>query len=206
MTNPAHPTQPPTDAILTDYVSGALRPAFATVVAAHLEHCGHCREAVLGLEAIGGAMIESLEPADMEEARLIKAMSALDKPAKQDSASGSTVERAPFGAELWLAPGMGLRKARRGKSGELLYLLRLPDGQKTLPHGHRGTEFTTVIKGAYEDGGVTYRAGDFCELDASADHQPNVVSDGECVCMIASERPMRMSSRLGRLVQMLTGV
>jgi putative transcriptional regulator len=203
------PTKHPTDAVLTDYVSGALKPAFATVVAAHLEHCGECRDVVTGLEAIGGAMIETLQPADMDEARLIEAMSALDRPApkaKEKTRSGDAAERAPFGPELWLAPGMGIRKARRKRGGELLYLLRLPAGTTTLPHGHCGTEFTTVLKGAYVDGELVYAAGDFCELDDSVDHQPQVVSDGECVCMIASEKPMRMTTRLGKLVQRLTGV
>jgi putative transcriptional regulator len=102
---------------------------------------------------------------------------------------------------------MGIRKARRlGKGRDLLYLLRLPAGQTTLPHGHNGVEFTTVLKGAYKDGDEIYAAGDFCELDASCDHQPQVTTDAECVCMIASERPMRMTTRLGRLVQALTGV
>ena len=75
-----------------------------------------------------------------------------------------------------------------------------------MPHGHQGVEFTTVLKGAYNDNGELYDTGDFVELDPSVEHQPHVVPGGECVCMIASEKPMRMTTRLGRLVQALTGV
>ena len=209
-TSPAKygPTKHPTDAVLTDYVSGSLRQAFSAVVAAHLEHCADCRVAVSGLEAIGGALIESLPAGDMDAERLIEAMAALDKPGPKRAQEGKPTEgRVPFGGELWLSPGMGIRRARRaGKGKDLLYLLRLPAGQITLPHGHNGVEFTTVLKGAYKDGDQIFAAGDFCELDASCDHQPQVQTDGECVCMIASERPMRTTTRIGRIVQALTGV
>lgn len=201
------PTKHPSEAVLADYASGALRSAFSAVVAAHLEFCPHCRGEVARLEAVGGALIEALAPAEMDEARLAAALAALDgAPTDPPTAAGSTEDRAAFGRELWLAPGMGIRKASEGGKGELLYLLRLPSGQRTLPHGHGGTEFTTVLRGAYTDDGEIYAAGDFCELDASVDHQPHVSSDSECVCMIASERPMRMTTRVGRLVQRLTGV
>ncbi len=46
---------------------------------------------------------------------------------------------------------MGIRKAKIA-GGDLLYLLRLPAGLQTIPHGHQGTEFTTVLKGAFDDG------------------------------------------------------
>ena len=99
---------------------------------------------------------------------------------------------------------MSVTKARG--SGDLLYKLRLPAGTRTLPHGHRGVEYTTVLTGAYDDGGVRYGPGDFCELNVGMDHQPQVTPDAECICLIASEKPMRMSSGLGRLIQALIRV
>lgn len=201
------PTQHPSSAVLSDYASGALRPAFAAVVAAHLEGCAHCREEVRALESLGGAMIEDLEPAEMSEASLSRAMAALDGLAPElPQIPRSTVDRIPFGPERWLAPGMSIRKAKPGEYGDLLYLLRLPSGQKTVPHGHQGTEFTAVLKGAYVDGEGRFAAGDFCELDAATDHQPHVDAGSECICLIASERPMRMFTRLGRFVHAITGV
>lgn len=200
------PTRHPSQAVLAEYASGALRQAFSAVVAAHLEHCPHCRGDVAELEAVGGALLETLPETGLSTDGLDRALAALDRPAPADSPSGTTVERIAFGRERLLAPGMGIRKARAGGRGELLYLLRLPAGQKTLPHGHRGVEFTTVLKGAYNDDGALYATGDFCELDAAIDHQPHVIADGECICLIASEQPMRMRSTLGRIVQVLTGV
>lgn len=201
------PTQHPSSAVLSDYASGALRPAFAAVVAAHLEACPHCRSEVRALESLGGAMIEDLAPAEMSPASLDRAMAALEAAAPEAPAPvRSTLDRIPFGPERWLAPGMSIRKAKSGEYADLLYLLRLPSGQKTVPHGHQGTEFTQVLKGAYVDGDGRMAAGDFCELNQASQHQPHVDQGSECICLIASERPMRMFTRLGRFVHAITGV
>jgi putative transcriptional regulator len=196
----------PSEAVLADYASGALRTAFGAVVAAHLERCAHCRDQVADLESFGGAMIEALPGETLETGALEKALRALDDPTPPAAAeSGSTVDRIPFGRAKWLAPGMSIRKARLG-GPDLLYLLRLPAGLKTVPHSHGGVEFTTVLTGAYDDGQIHMAAGDFCELDPSISHQPQVSPDGECVCLIASEKPMRMTGPLGWAVQALTKV
>lgn len=201
------PIHHPTDAVLTDYVSGALRPAFAAVVAAHVEGCAHCRSAATTLEALGGSLIEALPPSQLGADRLAQAMAALDVAAPSPRAeSGLTADRIPFGKERWLAPGMSIRKARIGQGQDLLYMLRLPSGQKTIPHGHQGMEFTTVLKGAYVDGEGRFAAGDFCDLDPTIEHQPHVDRSGECICLIASEKPMRQMTALGRFVHFLTGV
>lgn len=202
-----NPQHHPTPAVLADYVSGALRPAFAAVVSAHVEGCPHCRGEVANLEAVGGALIEGLEPEALDEGRLDAAMAALDDAAPEpDLKSPPTVDRIPFGPKRWLAPGMSIRKAKVGASGDLLYLLRLPAGVSTIPHGHQGTEFTAVLTGSYHDGLDHFAAGDFCELDAKSEHQPQVSADGYCICLIASEKPMRQFTPLGQVIHWLTGV
>lgn len=203
MTSPRHH---PSAAVLSDYVSGALRPAFAVVVAAHLEGCPHCRSEARALEALGGALIEDLAPEKIAEDRVDLAMAALDEPVPAAEPARPTAQRIPFGRAQWLAPGMTIRKAKLGPGDDLLYLLRLPAGLTTIPHGHLGTEFTAVLTGAYEDGLDRFAAGDFCELDEGVEHQPHVAPGSHCVCLIASEKPMRQFTRLGRLVHWMTGV
>ena len=92
---------------------------------------------------------------------------------------------------------MSIRKAKTGGS-DLLYVLRLPAGLQTIPHGHLGTEFTTVVKGAFDDGTGVFAAGDFADVNEAVDHLPHVTAHGECMCLIASERPMRVTTFLGR--------
>ncbi len=199
------PRQHPSEAVLSEYASGALRWSFATVVSAHLGYCPHCRDEVARLEAAGFALLESLPPTAISEGRLANAMAALEGAHLSPGELAPDAERVEFGPER-LALGLRVRRARGFAGDELLYLLRLPVGRQTAPHGHQGVEFTTVLEGAYSDDGEIFAPGDFCELDASADHQPQVVSDCDCLCMIASEKPMRMDTLQGRLIQAMTGV
>lgn len=201
------PHHHPSDAIIADYVAGALRPAFAVVVAAHLEGCAHCRRAVEAFEALGGAMVEDLAGAELSDDAVDRVMAGIERPYEDPSAPAApAVERIPFGREMWIGPGMGIRKARIDDSGDLLYLLRLPPGLQTIPHGHQGQEFTAVLKGAFEDGSGRFTAGDFAEMTDEIDHQPSVAPDGECLCLIASERPMKVKTLIGRFVHLMTGV
>jgi putative transcriptional regulator len=206
MTAPVHH---PSDAILTDYASGAMRPAFAVAVAAHLEACAHCRITLRGLEALGGQMIADLPESEMSGEALDRVMAGIERPldAAPAAAIAPAVKRIPFGREMWIGPGMGLRKAKL-KSGDLLYQLRLPAGLGTIPHGHQGTEYTVVLKGAFMDGEVRFGPGDFAEMVEIEDetHTPHVTDEGECVCLIVSEKPMRVTTLLGRFVQLVTQV
>lgn len=201
------PHHHPSDAVIADYVAGALRPAFAVVVAAHLEGCAHCRQAAAAFEALGGAMVEDLAGAKLSDDALDRAMAGIERPYETRPASPvPAADRIPFGREMWIGPGMGIRKARIDDSGDLLYLLRLPAGLQTIPHGHQGQEFTAVLKGAFVDGSGRFAAGDFAEMTDEIDHQPSVSPDGECLCLIASEKPMRVKTLIGRIVHMMTCV
>ncbi|RYG04954.1 MAG: hypothetical protein EON94_01065 [Caulobacteraceae bacterium] len=201
------PTRHPSEAALADYAMGALRQAFGVVVAAHLEQCAHCRATLRGFEALGGQMLGQLEGSALSDEALDRVMAGLDRPlpAPPPAAAKPTGERVAFGKELWLGPGMGLRKAAI-EGGDLLYRLRLPAGLQIIPHSHRGKEFTTVLKGAFDDGSGVLEAGDFADADGDVDHRPYVTGDGECICLIASEKPMRVKTLAGKVVHMLTGL
>jgi len=200
------PSHHPSAAVLADYASGAMRPAFAAVVAAHVERCAACRTEIRAFEALGGELIADLPAAPMSEESLERVMAGIDRPVPPaEPAPPPTAQRIPFGRAQWLAPGMSIRKARLG-DGDLLYLLQLPGGIATVPHGHEGMEFTTVLEGAYDDEAGRFAAGDFAELTDEAHHQPTVTPGQPCVCLIASEKPMRMTTLGGRLVQWIAGV
>jgi len=194
MTAPIHH---PSAAVLTDYSSGALRPAFGVVVAAHLEACPHCRATLRGLEALGGEMIAVLPETSLSEQALPRVMAGIERPVdRAPEGAHTTVDRVPFGRELWLGPGMGIAKAKM-EGGDLLYKLRLPAGQPTFPHGHDGIEYTTVLTGAFDDGFHIYSAGDFAEAGDDLHHKPHVTPGSECICLIASERPLRVTDQVG---------
>jgi putative transcriptional regulator len=199
----------PSEAILGDYASGALRPAFAAVAAVHLQACCQCRAAVAAMERVGGALVGGLPPEPMAPDSLESILARLDEPApaQPEPDRRAIVDRLSFGRRRWVGPGMWLRHADRDAAGgELLYMLRLPGGLSTFPHGHRGCEHTVVLEGAFSDCVGRFAQGDFAEVDDQLEHQPQVEPGAECICLIASEAPMRVSGWIGRFVHAMTGV
>jgi putative transcriptional regulator len=200
------PLHHPSDAVLTDYASGAMRPAFAVVTAAHLEACDRCRATLAGLEALGGEMIADLPQSSLSEEALPRAMAGIERPVEgAPMRSPMTVDRVPFGRKIWIGPGMHISKAKM-EGGDLLYRLSLPAGQATFPHDHNGLEFTAVLTGAFNDGFETYAAGDFAEANPNFQHKPNVTPDAGCICLIASERPLIAGDLIGRIIQLVARV
>ncbi len=53
---------------------------------------------------------------------------------------------------------------------------------------------------------AVFAAGDFADVTEAVEHLPHVTVEGECLCLIASEKPMRVTTLLGRVVHRLTGV
>ncbi len=81
-----------------------------------------------------------------------------------------------------------------------LFLLRIPPGRSIASHTHRGTEFTQVLCGSFEDGSGNFGAGDFEEADAQLHHQPVVRAGGECICLAYVDGPLRFDSRIAGLI------
>lgn len=177
------PAHHPSEAVLADYAAGALRTQFASVVAAHLEFCPRCRATVGRLEAVGFALLESLPAAEMAGDRLARAMDRLDLVPETSEAPAPIA----FGPERLDDAGVALRFAPDWAGGELLSLVRLPAGMAFPPHTHHAQQFVTILEGAYDDEGEVFAAGDFCELGGSRRHNPIVVSDADCVCLVANE-------------------
>jgi len=201
----------PSDLVLAAYAGGHLRPAFHLVAAAHVRGCAHCRAELRMLEEVGGALLSGLEPAEMAPDALARAMARIETAAQPielaETDLRDLLSQLKLKPRRRLAPGVWMAPVDlQGQGDDLLYVLRIPAGSRTFAHGHDGREFTAVLKGAYRDDSGRYRAGDFQEVGAGHEHQPVVEPEGECICLIASEAPMRMHSRLGRLAQLYMNV
>lgn len=59
------PSFHPTDDVLMDYAAGLTTEATGLLVATHLALCPECRAKVSAYEALGGALVEELEPASI---------------------------------------------------------------------------------------------------------------------------------------------
>jgi putative transcriptional regulator len=198
-------THHPSEALLTDYASGAIATGVGAVVAVHLEGCGHCRSALAALNALGGQMIAELPQTAMSSDALDRVVVGLDQPIPAPVEAVPTLQRLQFGREFRFGPGMGIAKAKVTGSG-LLYRLRLPANGGTFDHGHDSPEYIAVLKGAFNDGGAVYGVGDFAETGEEVEHALNVTPDGECICLVATEEPLRAVNLAGRLFQVVARI
>ena len=208
------PNHHPSDAMLLDFASGAARIEHARVLAAHVGSCPVCRAAVATAEAAGGVLLDTLEPAVMGDDALNRALAALDRPLPQAAPQEATTEmpdwiavspdvvEAAMQRRRWAAPGVWVAPISNDrKSGRRSYLLRVAPGMAVPHHGHRGTELTVILKGAFVDDGVEFAAGDFAEVGDEVEHRPHVTRQSECVCLVAADAPLVPLDWVGRMFQ-----
>ena len=222
-------THHPDEATLMEYAAGTLDEAFAVTVSCHLEICPDCRKAVRAAEAMGGAMLCEQVGAPVAEGsfgRLLEKISAASGeggntapavreqvqpqrpgsvlPAALGSYIGRNVDEIRWkriGPGVWQHP---IRLSDGAKSS--LRLLRIAPGRSVPEHGHGGQEITLILSGAYRDEIGYFGPGDVADLDEDIEHQPRVVSDEDCICLAATEKPTRFKSVAGRLLQPFVGI
>ena len=86
----------------------------------------------------------------------------------------------------------------RDASARLLYI---PAGQAVPDHGHRGLELTLVLQGAFRDETARFGRGDLEIADEAVEHTP-VAEEGEvCICLAATDAPLRFNAIIPRLAQ-----
>ena len=198
------------DATLMSFAAGALPAALSAVAAAHADMCPRCRREVAALERVGGALVASLSPVAFEdseplrpipvgarEARLRVAIQDGEVPKPVAHLVSGGLEAVPW---RWLGPGVWDQPLPLAGAGKLR-LLRVAPGRNVPEHGHGGTELTLVLRGSFHDVTGRYLRGDVAELDETVAHQPVTDAGGDCICLIASEKPERFHGLIARLLQ-----
>ncbi len=203
----------PSDELLLGQAAGRLEAGPALVLGAHLAVCPACRAQVERLEAVGGALMDSIPPAAMAPDALAHALARIERPAPPAPAPrpprgidlAEVLAGLPVGRRRWLGPGMWMRPVeRRGRS--VTYLLRSGPGRQLPRHTHTGAEYVVVLKGSFSDQTGRYGPGDFAEGSDDLVHAPRTDSEGECLCLISAEGPMRMRDMIGRIAQPFFGL
>lgn len=209
------------EATLVGYSAGALSEAFAVVVAAHLSVCQLCRDSLRDADAIGGVLLAQQSqaappPAQAREAMLtMLASTPMDPPSAQPAAAGAVdADALPaalhpyFGQRFndlrWkgVAPGMHIIRAANVDDGTLM-LLRIAAGKSVPMHSHGGNELTMILRGSYQDGLGHFSPGDVADLDCDVTHQPVTMPGGPCICVAATDAPLRFEGWLARMLQPL---
>jgi putative transcriptional regulator len=215
----SQPTRHPSDELILDFARGALEEGRALVLASHMAVCPQCRASARIAEAVGGAVIDEIEPAELAPDALAKALAQIDRPPTPPPAAPALAApddwiRVPadvlIAAERhkrWAAPGVWVAQVTRNEAtGARSYLLGVAANMAVPLHSHRGLELVCVVKGAYKDRGRIYGLGDFAENDEAVEHQPKVTRDGECVCLIAADNALVPRNLQARLLQPLVGI
>ncbi len=202
------------DQLLMAYSAGQLPEAFSLVVATHISLCDDCRARLMAFDAIGGSLIEedavALDDADLEAAMArITGLPQLPVPLRAKPAAKSLFPaplRDYVGGDLaevkWRPIGMGVRQAilptGRDASARLLYISA---GQAVPDHGHRGMELTLVLQGAFRDSEDRFGPGDVEIATEDLEHTPVAEGGMDCICLAATDAPLRFNKLLPRMAQ-----
>ncbi|MFN4140553.1 ChrR family anti-sigma-E factor [Aestuariivirga sp.] len=205
---------------LLAYAAGTLDEAFTVVAASHIALCPACRGAVRAAEGLGGELFDRMADTAISAGCRARTMAALDQAGLHRLPVPGPKPELPVPLARLLpsqrldeigwkrkAPGVAIFdvKLPTGAKGQLK-LLRIGAGRAMPEHGHGGEEITLVLKGAYRDHLGRFGAGDVADLDEEIEHQPVVEADGDCICLVATERPTRFKSFAARLMQPFVGI
>ena len=206
----------PTDDSLARLAAGTLEAGPTIVVRTHVDGCDRCRQAVGRFEAVGGALLDAIEPVGMQADAFALVAARLDRPAPATGTPAPTravpangpielpaaLEGLEIGRWRWLAPGV--RRSRvtiPGAPDADLVMYRIGPNRRLPHHGHAGSEYTQVLSGSFFDETGHYRPGDLVEADGDVDHQPRVGPEGECICLAAVEGRMLPNGFFGRMMR-----
>ncbi|GAA3852973.1 ChrR family anti-sigma-E factor [Celeribacter arenosi] len=198
------------DSLLAAYVSGALPRPFGVVVAAHVSLCETCRAAMLAHEAAGGAILDSFEPIEVSSDLRERVLASLDDevapepaPVQADGPLPAPVVEALGGRKpKWrsLGPGASQCILEHGAAGSVR-LLKISPGYEVPDHSHNGLELTLVLQGAFRDVTGRYGRGDLEVADSDLEHTPIAEQGEACICLAASDAPLKFSSLIPRIFQ-----
>ena len=211
------------DEWLMEYAAGTLSEGEAVLVASHLSFLPDATDRVAEAEAIGGSLLESETGVTMAPDALAAVLARIDEPANDEAAAepipatSDGILPAPLREWLgmkgvedlkWSFMGPGMKKVMlwRGPGDQRVWMLRAQPGTNIPVHGHRGTELTLVLKGAFKDPHGRFARGDIEEKNEADMHGLTIEEGEECICLALTEGPIRLKGLAARLIQPFIGL
>ena len=202
-----------TDAVMMAYSAGSLPEAYSLVVACHVSLCRQCRSALEGYDAIGGAVLEGVEETDLSADALSATFAIINNEPAMETPTRThmpSIFPAPLqdyigGGEdqvKWRFVGGGVKQAILPISGEAnARLLYIPAGTEVPDHSHGGLEMTMVLRGAFSDEVDTFARGDVEFGDENLTHKPVAEVGQDCICLAATNAPLKFSGFIPKILQ-----
>jgi putative transcriptional regulator len=204
------------DATLTAFATGNLPEAFNVVVASHVSLNDEARVRLEALEAVGGILIEGIDVIEMSYGSLGATLRMIQNETSEITEAPTAITNrcaimpqplAEYvGGSLkdvkWRSLGMGTKQAilktSKNATARLLYI---PAGVEMPDHGHKGIEMTLVLQGAFIDGSQRFARGDIEIVDEHMEHTPVADIGEDCICLVASNAPLKFRGLMPRLAQ-----
>lgn len=202
-----------TGPLLMGYAAGTLPEAFNLVVATHISMCDSCRAALAEYDAVGGEVMMSGAPVAVAEDALNATLALIDRGVVEEAPAKKTaggIFPAPLQSYVngdlesvkWRKVGGGVSQMILKTSDEAsVRLLRIPAGTAVPDHGHHGTELTLVLQGAFVDESDRFAAGDVEVANEDMNHTPVAEAGLDCICLAATDAPLRFNGLMPRLAQ-----
>jgi len=196
--------------LMAAYAAGTLGHAFSVVVAAHVSLCLECRARLEAHEHVGGAVLEDISEVSVSADLKSSILARIDLPAPPEPqrATRSGIFPAAVMATLkgrppkWKPVGGGIRQCIIEERAEgSLRLLYIPAGRAVPDHGHGGLELTLVLQGSFSDASGAFGVGDVEVAAEDVEHVPIAGEGLPCICLAASDAPLRFRGWLPRLLQ-----
>ncbi len=203
------------DDLLLAHAAGRLPAAIALAVDTHLALSGEARVRFATCLALGGVLLEEAEPEPLTPGAWERLERKLERekalPGREPEPVDPRVPRPlrrlvprGFDALPWRNLGPAQEVALPiGPPGYRARLLRLEAGRSVPRHTHEGHELTVVIEGGFTDVRGHHVRGDLVIADPSVEHRPVADRDGDCLCLVVTDAPLRLTGPIGRLLNPL---
>lgn len=210
----------PDDMTLTNYVAGNISAAEALAIAMHLSFCHECRAHVKNLNQLGGALLESIKTASIDDRDFDALMASLDaeisprtadkarqKINKQKIKQYSTNQKFTNPLQRYLPTSLNNLPWKRqtktissydltaliNEKGFQVVLQKVSAGAKIPTHTHKGCEYTVVLNGGFSDELGVYHQGDFIARDTEHHHSPTALQNEDCICLTVLSAPIKFT-------------
>lgn len=196
------------------YSAGTLPEAFNLIVATHLSMCDECRAIADSYDAVGGSVLESQDAVTISDGALKATLKLISERPKDPIKTVQTRNAGIFPLPLqdyvggdvddvqWRPLGMGVKQAVLKTSKEAsARLLYIPAGTAMPEHSHKGLEMTLVLQGAFSDEDGRFGRGDVEIADQELHHHPVAEMGEDCICLAATDAPLKFNSLIPRIAQ-----
>jgi putative transcriptional regulator len=199
------------DDLVMGHAAGTLPEPVALAVATHLALSPQSRPLYRWCETVGGVLLDAIEPEPLTSDSWDRMASRLGEAIEPPLSAPPADPRIPVPLRAYVSGSLEqLRWRNLGNAAEAelpvaaagfrTSLLRVRAGKAVPQHTHEGHELTVVLEGAFSDGVGRYRRGDLAIADPALDHRPIAEEGVDCLCLAVTDAPLRLTGRLGRLL------